>query len=57
MDVEDLSRLPSSQPLSENDKERLGRLLQRELPPPASLQALAQWMLIHDKKGEQEGAI
>ncbi|HTJ53776.1 MAG TPA: hypothetical protein VL380_00010 [Nitrosospira sp.] len=57
MDVEDLSRLPTWQPLSENDKERLGRLLQQELPPPASLQALAQWMLIHDKKGEQEGAI
>jgi hypothetical protein len=55
MEVEVLSSLPHCQPLSQNDKEQLQRLLRQSLP--ASLQALADWMLIHAKKGEQEGAI
>lgn len=55
MDVETLSNLPSRQPLSQNDKEQLQRLLQQSLP--VSLQVLADWMLIHAEKGEQEGAI
>lgn len=55
MDVETLSGLPNCQPLSQNDREQLQRLLQQ--PLPVSLQVLADWMLIHAKKGEQEGAI
>lgn len=55
MDVEVLSSLPNHQTLSQNDKEQLQRLLRQRLP--ASLRALADWMLIHAKKGEQEGAI
>lgn len=55
MDVETISSLPHCQSLSQNDKEQLQRLLQQ--PLPADLQALADWMLIHAKKGEQEGAI
>ncbi|MDN5752267.1 MAG: hypothetical protein L0H15_03165 [Nitrosospira sp.] len=55
MDVETLSGLPHCQSLSPNDEEQLQRLLQQ--PLPASLQALADWMRIHAKKGEQEGAI
>ncbi|MBA2659506.1 MAG: hypothetical protein H0U72_08190 [Nitrosospira sp.] len=55
MDVETLSSLPDRQPLSQNDKEQLQRLLRQPLPD--SLQALADWMLVHARKGEQEGAI
>lgn len=55
MEVEILSGLPNHQPLSQNDKEQLQRLLRQ--PLPASLEALADWMLTHAKKGEQEGAI
>ena len=55
MEVEVLSSLPNHQPLSQNDKEQLQRLLRQ--PLPASLEALAHWMLFHAKKGEQEGAI
>jgi hypothetical protein len=55
MDVETLSNLPSWLPLSQDDKEQLQRLLRQ--PLPASLRTLAEWMLVHDKKGEQEGAI
>jgi hypothetical protein len=55
MDVETLSNLPSCLPLRENDKEQLQRLLRQ--PLPTRLRALADWMLVHDKKGEQEGAI
>lgn len=55
MDVETISSLPHCQSLSQNDKEQLQRLLRQ--PLPAGLQALADWMLIHAKKGEQEGAI
>jgi hypothetical protein len=36
-------------------QEQLQRLLGQ--PLPASLEALADWMLFHAKKGEQEGAI
>lgn len=55
MDVETLSNLPRCLPLSEDNKEQLQRLLRR--PLPAGLRTLADWMLVHDKKGEQEGAI
>jgi len=55
MDVETLSRLPSCQPLGQNDKEQLQRLLLQ--PLPTGLRTLADWMLIQSKKGEQEGAI
>ncbi len=55
MDADTLSRLPNCQPLGQNDKEQLQRLLRQ--PLPAGLQALAGWMLTHAKKGEQEGGI
>lgn len=55
MDVATVSNLPNCRPLAETDKEQLQRLLQK--PLPVGLHALADWMLIQSRKGEQEGAI
>ena|GEM_PF-317486 len=55
MDVRTLAALPSTRPLESSDRERLQRLRQR--PLPADLGELAEWMLAHDRKGEQEGVL
>ena len=55
MDVQTLTALPSTRPLESSDRERLQRLRQRSLP--AVLGELAEWMLAHDRKGEQEGVL
>lgn len=53
MDAAVLDKLPSTKPLSEDDRQRLDRLAQRPLPP--SLSALASALLERGIKGEQEG--
>lgn len=53
MAVSDLKRLNARAPLSDHDKVVLQQLFTRSLPAP--LQELAQWMLAHGQKGEQEG--
>lgn len=49
----DLEALPARSPLTARDRERLLVCADRNLPAP--LTALAQWMLVHGEKGEQEG--
>jgi len=53
MSAADLHGLPSRQTLSEHDRAHVRDLLESELPP--ILRALAQAMLEHGEKGEQEG--
>lgn len=53
MDAKDLESLPSKQTLSEFDGQQLAGLLKQDLP--AELEALAEFMLISQQKGEQEG--
>ena len=55
MDIQTLAALPSTRPLEGSDRERLQRLRQR--PLPADLGDLAEWMLAHNRKGEQEGVL
>ncbi len=55
MDIATLAGLRERRPLSQDDRERLGRLMLQ--PLPGTLQALARWMLAHGEKGEQEGAL
>lgn len=55
MDSETLENLEQRQPLSEHDRERLAALGERELPE--TLRDLLEWMLVHNEKGEQEGAL
>ncbi|MDQ3566058.1 MAG: hypothetical protein M3436_18860 [Pseudomonadota bacterium] len=55
MDVQTLAALPGARPLESSDRERLQRLRQR--PLPAVLGELAEWMLAHNRKGEQEGVL
>jgi hypothetical protein len=55
MDVQTLAALPSTRPLEESDRERLQRLRQRSVP--ADLGELAEWMLAHNRMGEQEGVL
>ena len=55
MDVRTLAALPGTRPLESSDRERLQRLRQR--PLPADLRELAEWMLAHNRKGEQEGVL
>jgi hypothetical protein len=55
MDVRTLAALPGTRPLESSDRERLQRLRQR--PLPADLGELAEWMLAHNRKGEQEGIL
>jgi hypothetical protein len=52
---ETLKTLPARQSLNDNDRHRLHRLLQADLSP--ALREFAGWMLAHNLKGEQEGAI
>jgi hypothetical protein len=52
MTVGDLEASPARSPLTARDRERLLAVTRGHLPPP--LAALAQWMLDHGEKGEQE---
>ena len=53
MDVRELMKLDARSPLSSHDKVLLEQLTTRVLP--AALRELANWMLAHGEKGEQEG--
>jgi hypothetical protein len=53
MDAETLSSLNRKKSLTENDKDRLNRLLLQ--PMPETLRELSTWMLENGEKGEQEG--
>jgi hypothetical protein len=53
MDAETLSGLNRKKGLTENDKDRLKRLLL--LSMPQTLRELSTWMLENGEKGEQEG--
>lgn len=55
MTTSDLLALPATQPLSEWDRQRIAQLADQELKP--ELAALLDFMLQHNIKGEQEGAI
>lgn len=55
MDVATLSALKRKKSLSEDDRDRLKRLLSR--PLPESLKALSLWMIENGEKGEQEGIL
>ena len=55
MDVPTVAAMRGTRSLEEPDRECLQRLRQR--PLPAVLEALAEWMLANDRKGEQEGAL
>ncbi|MDO9052225.1 MAG: hypothetical protein Q8N02_06625 [Methylotenera sp.] len=53
MSVEALESLTSKKPLSEFDNQQLAGLLKQTLP--TELKVLADYMKVHQKKGEQEG--
>jgi hypothetical protein len=53
MDAALLASLPHRQPLTAHDRTRLTVLMDKALP--STLAELAQWMLEHGEKGEQEG--
>lgn len=53
MNAETLESLASKKPLSEFDNQQLAGLLKQSLP--AELKALADYMQVHQQKGEQEG--
>ncbi len=55
MGVESLSALPSTQPLSDWDRQRIGQL--QESAMPAALSELLDFMSANNRKGEQEGGI
>jgi len=55
MDAETLAGLNRKRDLTENDKDRLNRLLLQ--PMPENLRELAAWMLENGEKGEQEGIV
>lgn len=55
MDSEILSGLKRKKALTENDKDRLNRLLLQ--PMSETLRELAAWMLENGEKGEQEGIV
>ncbi|RJR46229.1 MAG: hypothetical protein C4576_11100 [Desulfobacteraceae bacterium] len=55
MDVATLSALKLKKSLSEDDRDRLKRLLSR--PLPESLKDLSLWMIENGEKGEQEGIL
>ncbi len=55
MDSEPLSGLNRKKGLTENDKDRLNRLLLQ--PMPEAFREFAAWMLENGQKGEQEGIV
>lgn len=54
MSAADLAALPARKPLSEADRKQLAALQGGTTLPP-TLAGLAEWMLEHGEKGEQEG--
>ncbi|NTV09253.1 MAG: DUF2399 domain-containing protein [Zoogloea sp.] len=56
MDSGDLAQLQPRAPLSDRDRERLKTMMDKGIAPP-TLARLADWMLAHGEKGEQEGLI
>lgn len=54
MEAHDLAALPARKALSETDRKQLAALRDTTVLPPM-LAELAQWMLQHGEKGEQEG--
>jgi len=53
MGVAEMHNLAHTQKLTENDKQHLNTLLKQKLPE--ELQTLAEYLVIHQQKGEQEG--
>lgn len=54
MSADDLAALPARKPLSDADRKQIAAL-QAASPLPNMLAELAEWMLQHGEKGEQEG--